>query len=78
MSFFPPINSFWTPRVLPGAISHLVALVYGIDRSKFTEWVKEFIPECLDNMPLKKLSPLMKNLENWGIKPILILMMSFI
>lgn len=29
----------------------------GTHRPKFTEWVKEFIPECLDNMQLNNLSP---------------------
>lgn len=40
--------------------------VYSTHRPKFTERMKDFFLERLDNVPLKKLSPLMENFKHWG------------
>lgn len=41
-------------------------LFTGGSRAKFIEWVKDFIPEHLDNFPRKNLGVPMVNFDKWG------------
>lgn len=62
ISFSPPTKSFRTKSslVLPRVVSHLDALIHKYASTQFTEWVKAFVLERLDIIPLKNLSPLME------------------
>lgn len=67
--FFPTIRLIMDQKLVASfrELFRIWAQLFtGVCRPKFTEWVKEFIPEHLDNFLRKDLGVPMVNFEKWG------------
>lgn len=67
---FLPMNELRLDKKLPGSLQALFRIYTRLfkhtNRSKFMEWVKELVPELLDNKQRKNLPLSAQNFEEWG------------